>query len=96
MAIGTVSEARVARAGAPLAGFEGTRLADLLGQIYEAALEPSAWATCLESIRSLFGANYVSLIVRPGSGDDLGLYNTAVGTYLRETKKGYYELGRCS
>ena len=30
-----------------------------------------------------------------GSGDDLGLYNTAVGTYLRETKKGYFELGRC-
>lgn len=30
-----------------------------------------------------------------GSGDDLGLYNTAVGTYLRETRKGYFELGRC-
>ena len=30
-----------------------------------------------------------------GSGDDLGLYNTAVGTYLRETARGYFELGRC-
>jgi hypothetical protein len=30
-----------------------------------------------------------------GSGDDLGLYNTAVGSYLRETRKGYYEAGRC-
>lgn len=30
-----------------------------------------------------------------GSGDDLGLYNTAVGTTLRETRKGYFELGRC-
>lgn len=30
-----------------------------------------------------------------GSGDDLGLYNTAVGTTLRETRKGYFELGPC-
>lgn len=79
MAAATVTQPRVARPDATLAGFEGTRLADLLGQIYEAALEPSAWATCLESIRSLFGANYVSLIVRPGSGDDLGLIVSAAG-----------------
>ena len=80
MATGTVSETRSARAGATLQGLEGTRLADLLGQIYEAALDPAAWATCLESIRGLFSANYVSLIVRPGSGDDLGLIVSAGGT----------------
>jgi len=30
-----------------------------------------------------------------GSADDLGFYNTAVSTWLRETKKGYFEKGRC-
>ena len=64
-------------AGVP--GLDARRLADLLGQIYEAALEPSAWVTCLESIRDQFAANYVSLIVRPGSGDDLGLIVSAAG-----------------
>lgn len=78
------SEARVAaRASAAraaaLSELDGVRLANLLGQIYEAALEPSAWVACLESIRDLFAANYVSLIVRPGSGDDLGLIVSAAG-----------------
>ncbi len=30
-----------------------------------------------------------------GSGDDLGLYNTAVGSYVREVSKGYFEAGKC-
>lgn len=74
----TVPRAVAVRA-AVLPGLDGIRLSDVLGQIYEAALEPSAWVTCLESIRDQLAANYVSLIVRPGSGDDLGLIVSAAG-----------------
>jgi hypothetical protein len=56
------------------------RLSELLGLIYEAALEPETWAAALSAIRERpFDANFVSLIVRPGSGDDLGLIVSAAG-----------------
>ncbi len=54
---------------------------DLLGLIYEAALQPESWASALSAIREVFDANYVSLIVRPGSGDDLGLIVSAGGDH---------------
>ncbi|HOM13762.1 MAG TPA: hypothetical protein PLB41_10640, partial [Rubrivivax sp.] len=45
----------------------------LLGGIYDAAIDPSLWASCLMAICRELRANYVSLIVRPGGIDDLGL-----------------------
>ncbi len=30
-----------------------------------------------------------------GSNEDLGLYNVVANTWVRETKKGYFEKGRC-
>jgi DNA-binding CsgD family transcriptional regulator/PAS domain-containing protein len=55
------------------------RLGELLGLIYEAALNPECWMAALSAVREAFDANYVSLIVRPGSGDDLGLIVSAAG-----------------
>ena len=55
------------------------RFGELLDLIYEAALQPEGWAAALSAIRESFDANYVSLIVRPGSGDDLGLIVSAAG-----------------
>lgn len=62
---------RAPAAAAPTLSAES--LSALLGLIYEAALEPDTWSRALSAIRVLFDANYVSLIVRPGTGDDLGL-----------------------
>ncbi len=55
---------------APLSSVE--RFSELLGLIYEVAMDTSAWGRALEAILHALGGNYVSLIVRPGSGDDLG------------------------
>lgn len=49
----------------------------LLGGIYDAAIDPSLWASCLMAICRELRANYVSLIVRPGGIDDLGLIVSA-------------------
>ncbi|HOM15568.1 MAG TPA: LuxR C-terminal-related transcriptional regulator [Rubrivivax sp.] len=49
----------------------------LLSGIYDAALDPALWAHCLTAICRELRANYVSLIVRPGSADDLGLIVSA-------------------
>ena len=57
------------------------RLGELLGLIYEAALEPESWAMALSAIRETYDANFVSLIVRPGTGDDLGLIVSASGDH---------------
>ena len=57
------------------------RLGELLGLIYEAALEPERWAMALSAIRETYEANFVSLIVRPGTGDDLGLIVSASGDH---------------
>ena len=51
----------------------------LLESVYESALSPSNWAQCLELLRSELNGNYVSLIVRPGTRDDLGLIVSASG-----------------
>ncbi|MCE2657931.1 MAG: LuxR C-terminal-related transcriptional regulator [Rubrivivax sp.] len=51
----------------------------LLEAIYESALSPAHWVHCLELIRAQFAGNYVSLIVRHGTGDDLGLIVSASG-----------------
>lgn len=55
------------------------RFGALMEAIYEASLAPTRWADCLELIRAELGGNYVSLIVRPGSRDDLGLIVSASG-----------------
>lgn len=60
---------------APLASVQ--RFSELLGLVYEVALDTSAWGPALEAILHVFQGNYVSLIVRPGSGDDLGLIVSA-------------------
>lgn len=52
-------------------------LSQLLGAIYDAALEEAGWVTCLESVRKILGANYASLIVRTETTDDIGLIVSA-------------------
>ena len=59
--------------------FSAERLGELLGLIYEAALRPESWLSALTAICETFDANFVSLIVRPGAGDDLGLIVSAAG-----------------
>ena len=53
------------------------RFGSLLEAIYESALAPARWADGLELIRREFNGNFVSLIVRPGTRDDLGLIVSA-------------------
>jgi DNA-binding CsgD family transcriptional regulator/PAS domain-containing protein len=62
-----------------VADLRAERLSELLGLIYEAALRPESWTAALAAICETFDANYVSLIVRPGSDDDLGLVVSAAG-----------------
>ncbi|QBQ99072.1 helix-turn-helix transcriptional regulator [Paraburkholderia pallida] len=45
----------------------------LVAMIYEGPLEVIPWGSALESIRTLLGANYVTLILRPPSIDRAGL-----------------------
>lgn len=67
-----------ARASAPI-GVE--RFSELLGAIYDAALDSTAWIGCLEQLRREFDGNYTAIIVRPGSEDDLGLIVSAAGDH---------------
>lgn len=55
------------------------RFGEVLGRIYEAAIDSTEWVRCLEEIRIEFGANFASLIVRRGMGVDLGLIVSASG-----------------
>ena len=55
------------------------RFGQIVGAIYEAALDPAQWVHSLEELRPEFGADYVSLIVRAGSPDDLGVVVSAAG-----------------
>ncbi len=55
------------------------RFGQMVGTIYDAALDPVQWTHCLEEVRREFDANFVSLIVRAGSKDDLGLIVSAAG-----------------
>lgn len=57
------------------------RFGQIVGTIYDAAVDPALWTHCLEEMRREFGANYVSLIVRPGGKDDLGLIVSAAGDH---------------
>jgi len=59
--------------------FTAEQFGELLGMIYEAALRPGDWTAALEAICRSFDANFASLIVRPASGDDLGLIVSAAG-----------------
>ncbi len=62
---------------APMIGVE--RFSQVLGLIYDAALDTAAWGACLEELRRELNGNYVSLIVRPDCDDDLGLIVSASG-----------------
>lgn len=43
------------------------RFSHLLGMIYDAAVDTAKWVRCFEEVCGAFGANYVSLIVRPSA-----------------------------
>jgi DNA-binding CsgD family transcriptional regulator len=49
------------------------RFSRILDKIYEAALDSSRWSDCLEEIRRELAGNFASLIVQPGTADDIGL-----------------------
>ena len=52
-------------------------LSQLIGLIYEGPLEPVPWQQSLVAIRERLQANYVTLIVRSSTPEDLGLYVNA-------------------
>lgn len=52
-------------------------LSQILGAIYDAALDEAGWVACLETIREIFSGNYASLIVRKETVDDVGLIVSA-------------------
>ena len=49
----------------------------LLGMVYDAALDEASWVGFLESVRTILGGNYASLIVRTETIDDIGLIVSA-------------------
>lgn len=65
--------------GAARAPISVDRFSQIVALIYDATLDNKAWGECLEQLRRELGGNYVSLIVRAGSGDDLGLIVSAAG-----------------
>lgn len=67
------------RLAVPAVDIAVERFGAILGLAYEAALDTAAWNLCLEAIRREFDANYVSIVVRPGTADDLGLIVSAAG-----------------
>lgn len=68
---------RVEQSGPVAVDLSPEHLGELLGLIYESALRPENWATALAALCGAFAANYASLIVRPGSEDELGLIVSA-------------------
>jgi DNA-binding CsgD family transcriptional regulator len=64
--------ARTAAAPAS-AGLSLDQFSRMLDTVYEAALDPAGWTNCLDLIRRELAGNYASLIVRPGSADDIGM-----------------------
>ncbi|MBV8249728.1 MAG: LuxR family transcriptional regulator [Comamonas sp.] len=71
------SPAPVRAADAPFVSAE--QFSHLIGLLYEAAMNPEGWKPFLEALRQQLGGNYASLIVRPGSADDVGLIVSAAG-----------------
>lgn len=61
----------------PAPGIPVERFSQVLGLVYEAALDTAAWGACLDAILRELDGNYVSIIVRAGSADDLGLIVSA-------------------
>lgn len=69
------------------------RFSKVLGLIYDAALDNTVWAKCLEEIRHELNGNYVSLIVRASSKNDLGLIVSASGErWVVEPGNPYIEM----
>ena len=69
--------APVRAADAPFVTAE--QFSHLISLLYEAAMDPDSWKPFLEALRLQLGGNYSSLIVRPGSADDVGLIVSAAG-----------------
>jgi DNA-binding CsgD family transcriptional regulator/PAS domain-containing protein len=69
--------APVRAADAPFVTAE--QFSHLISLLYEAAMDPDSWKPFLEALRLQLGGNYASLIVRPGSADDVGLIVSAAG-----------------
>jgi DNA-binding CsgD family transcriptional regulator/PAS domain-containing protein len=69
-ATGSPEPANAAPAKADLSLDQFSRMLDT---VYEAALDPAGWTNCLDLIRRELAGNYASLIVRPGSADDIGM-----------------------
>jgi DNA-binding CsgD family transcriptional regulator len=62
-----------ANAAPAKAGLSLDQFSRMLDTVYEAALDPAGWTNCLDLIRRELAGNYASLIVRPGSADDIGM-----------------------
>jgi DNA-binding CsgD family transcriptional regulator/PAS domain-containing protein len=54
-------------------GLDLPRYSQLVGEIYEGALDPKLMATALKSFLTLFDANYVTLILRVPDQPDMGV-----------------------
>lgn len=52
-------------------------LSQILGAVYDAALDEAGWVSFLESVRKIMDGNYASLIVRTETTDDIGLIVSA-------------------
>jgi DNA-binding CsgD family transcriptional regulator/PAS domain-containing protein len=74
----------------PTPGIPVDRFSEMLGLVYEVALDTAAWGPCLEAIRREMDGNYVSIIVRPGTADDLGLIVSASGDQRRVSPHNPY------
>lgn len=70
-------QAIAAGAGAP--DLDAVQLCELIGLVYESAVRPDNWTAALTALCHAFGANYASLIVRPGSEDDAGFIVSVAG-----------------
>lgn len=57
----------------------------LLQEIYDAALDPTRWESCLNTVAGLLQANNASLIVRHGASDGLGTIVTGAGKNRRRS-----------
>ena len=54
-------------------GLDLTRFNELVGEVYDGALDPKLMANALRSLLNLYDANYVTLILRVPEQPDMGL-----------------------
>ncbi|MBK6348867.1 MAG: helix-turn-helix transcriptional regulator [Proteobacteria bacterium] len=75
--------------GTAAAEFGAEQLSELLGLVYESALQPENWTLALAAICRAFDAKYASLIVRPGANDQPGglIVSAAAQRQVLDTSK---------